>query len=123
MTPTASFPYSAAASSTRVGIKFCACYFKPDSGLNDTAVQLYVQNVICCYRQWYYSAGIKKSVDMVLTVNGIQVFAFELKISTLARLWRMPNGSGCTTEICFQFNKRILGYFCVDRLEVWMAMR
>ena len=79
MTPTASFPYSAAASSTRVGIKFCACYFKPDSGLYDTAVQLYVQNVICCYRQWYYSAGIKKSVDMVLTVNGIQAFAFELK--------------------------------------------
>ena len=26
-------------------------------------------------------------------------------------------------EICFQFNKRILGYFCVDHTEVWMATK
>ena len=26
-------------------------------------------------------------------------------------------------EICFQFNKRILGYFCVDQLEVWMTTK
>lgn len=25
--------------------------------------------------------------------------------------------------MCFQFNKRILGYFCVDLTEVWMATR
>ena len=50
------------------GITFRVCYFKPESGLNDTAAQRYAQNVICCYRQWYYSADTKKSVDMVLTV-------------------------------------------------------
>lgn len=26
-------------------------------------------------------------------------------------------------EICFQFNKRILSYFCVDHTEVWMATK
>lgn len=26
-------------------------------------------------------------------------------------------------EICFQFNKRILGYFCIDQLEVWMTTK
>lgn len=46
------------------GIKFFVCYFKPQSGLNETAVQRYAQNVICCYRQWYYSTDTNKSVDI-----------------------------------------------------------
>ena len=61
------------------GIKFRVCYFKPESTLNQTASALYAKNNIACYRQWYYSADSKKSVDMVLVVNGIPVFAFELK--------------------------------------------
>ena len=36
-------------------------------------------NVINCNRQWYYSSDSNKSVDMVLVLNGIPVFAFELK--------------------------------------------
>ena len=61
------------------GITFRVCYFKPESSLNQTAVAQYAQNHIACYRQWYYSADTKKSVDMVLVLNGIQVFALELK--------------------------------------------
>ena len=61
------------------GITFRVCYFKPESTLNQTAADLYAQNNIACYRQWYYSADTKKSVDMVLVLNGIPVFAFELK--------------------------------------------
>ena len=38
-----------------------------------------------------------------------------------------PSGSGCMTsdprELCFQFNKRILAYFCVDHTEVWMTTK
>ena len=26
-------------------------------------------------------------------------------------------------ELCFQFNKRILAYFCVDHTEVWMTTK
>ena len=109
------------------GVKFRVCYFKPESGLNDTAAQLYARNVICCYRQWYYSADTQKSVDMVLTVNGIPVFAFELKnqytgqtVENAKRQWMYDRDP---REICFQFNKRILAYFCVDHLEVWMATK
>ena len=61
------------------GITFHVCYFKPESSLNQAAAERYAQNRIDCYRQWYYSADSKKSVDMVLTVNGIPVFAFELE--------------------------------------------
>ncbi|SEL66851.1 Type I restriction enzyme R protein N terminus (HSDR_N), partial [Ruminococcus sp. YRD2003] len=61
------------------GIPFRVCYFKPESGLNQTATDNYNANEITVNRQWYYSADNKNSVDMVIAVNGIPVFAFELK--------------------------------------------
>ena len=61
------------------GIAFRVCYFRPESSLNQTAAALYAANRVEVYRQWYYSADSRKSVDMVIAVNGIPVFAFELK--------------------------------------------
>lgn len=107
------------------GITFRVCYFKPESTLNQTATDLYAQNNIACYRQWYYSADTKKSVDMVLVLNGIPVFAFELKNQYTGQTadnaktqWMYDRDP---REVCFQFNKRILGYFAVDHTEVWMT--
>ena len=64
---------------------------------------------------------------MVLAVNGIPVFALELKnqytgqnVDNAKRQWMYDRDP---REICFQFNKRILGYFCIDQLEVWMTTR
>ena len=37
------------------GIPFKVCYFKPESGLNQTAMSLYEKNEITCNRQWFYS--------------------------------------------------------------------
>lgn len=107
------------------GIKFRVCYFKPESSLNQTAIALYAKNQIACYRQWYYSADSKKSVDMVLVLNGIPVFAFELKnqytgqtVDNAKTQWMYDRDP---REVCFQLNKRILGYFAVDHTEVWMT--
>ena len=61
------------------GITFRVCYFRPESSLNQTAAAQYAANHIAVYRQWYYSADNNKSVDMVLVLNGIPVFAFDLK--------------------------------------------
>ncbi len=109
------------------GITFRVCYFKPESSLNQTAAALYAKNEITCNRQWFYSKDTKKSVDMVIAVNGIPVFAFELKnqytgqnVDNAKEQWMYDRDP---REICFQFNKRILGYFCVDQLEVWMATK
>lgn len=109
------------------GINFRVCYFKPESSLNQTAAALYAKNHVACYRQWHYSADSNRSVDMVLVLNGIPVFALELKnqytgqnVDDAKKQWiedRDPR------EICFQFNKRILGYFAVDHLEVWMTTK
>lgn len=109
------------------GIKFCVCYFKPASTLNQTETNLYSKNEITCNRQWFYSSVNNHSVDMVIAVNGIPVFAFELKnqytgqtVKNAQRQWMYDRSP---KEICFQFNKRILGYFCVDHTDVYMATK
>ena len=109
------------------GISFKVCYFKPESSLNQTAQALYEKNEITVNRQWYYSKDNNNSVDMVIAINGIPVFAFELKnqytgqnVDNAKRQWMYDRDP---REICFQFNKRILGYFCVDQLEVWMTTK
>ncbi|MBR4538336.1 MAG: type I restriction endonuclease subunit R [Clostridia bacterium] len=107
------------------GITFRACYFKPESGLNQTAAALYAQNEITCNRQWFYSAETHNSVDVMLAVNGIPVFAFELKnpytgqnVDNAKAQWMYDRDP---REVCFQFNKRVLGFFAVDHTEVWMT--
>ena len=94
------------------GTTFKVCYFKPESALNDIAGIQYAENEVECYRQWYYFADTKKSVDVVLAVNGIPVFAFELKkqytgqnVDNAKTQWMYDRDP---REICFQFNKRII---------------
>lgn len=109
------------------GLYFRVCYFKPESALNRLSAELYAANETACYRQWYYAADSNKSVDMVLVLNGIPIFAFELKnpytgqnVSDACRQWmydRSPN------EPCFRFNRRVLGFFAVDPMAVCMTTR
>ena len=107
------------------GITFKVCYFRPESSLNQTTAAQYASNRFECYRQWYYSNSNTNSVDMVLVLNGILVFAFELKNQYTGQ--SVDNGKTQwmydrdPREICFQFNKRVLGFFAVDHIEVWMT--
>lgn len=109
------------------GVPFKVCYFMPESSLNETDAENYKQNIFHCIRQWHYSAVNKNSVDMILAVNGIPVFAFELKnqftgqsVENAKRQWKTDRDP---REICFQFNKRILAYFCVDLNQAWMTTK
>jgi len=109
------------------GITFRVCYFKPESHLNKTAYALYEQNICNVVRQWHYSAQNNKSVDMVLVFNGIPLFALELKnqytgqtVDNAKQQWMYDRDP---RELCFQFDKRILAYFCVDHTDVFMATR
>ncbi len=109
------------------GITFRVCYFRPESHLNKTATALYEQNVCNVVRQWHYSADNNKSVDMVLVLNGIPVFALELKnqytgqtVDNAMQQWMYDRDP---REVCFQFNKRILAYFCVDQTDVYMTTK
>lgn len=109
------------------GIFFRVCYFMPESSLNQTDVENYRKNIFHCIRQWHYSAENNNSVDMILAVNGIPVFAFELKnqftgqsVENAKWQWKEDRDP---RELCFQFNKRILAFFCVDLSEAWMTTR
>lgn len=109
------------------GIPFRVCYFKPESHLNKTANDLYKQNICNCVRQWYYSTVNKNSVDMVLVLNGIPVIALELKnqytgqtVDNAKQQWMYDRDP---REICFNFNKRILAYYCVDHTDAYMTTK
>ena len=109
------------------GITFRVCYFKPESRLNKTANNLYEQNICNCVRQWYYSANNRNSVDMALVLNGIPVVALELKnqytgqtVDNAKRQWMYDRDP---REVCFQFNRRVLAYYCVDHTEAWMTTK
>lgn len=109
------------------GCTFKVCYFKPESDLNPLDTEMYGKNIVECYRQWYYSSNNKKSVDLMLAVNGIPVFAFELKnqftgqcIDNAREQWMYDRDP---RELCFRFNSRILGFFCIDQLEACMATK
>lgn len=109
------------------GITFRVCYFRPESHLNKTATVLYEQNICNVVRQWHYSADNNKSVDMVLVLNGIPVFALELKnqytgqtVDNAMQQWMYDRDP---REVCFQFNKRILAYFCVDQTDVYKTTK
>lgn len=109
------------------GIDFKVCFFKPESKLNQTAQALYSKNIFNCVRQWHYSEENNNSVDIVLVLNGIPVFAFELKnqytgqtVDNAKSQWMYDRDN---REICFQFNSRILAYFAVDQTDVYMTTK
>ena len=111
-----------------LGISFRVCFFRPESTLNQTAAELFAKNRCEVYRQWHYSAkDAHKSVDMVLAVNGIPVFAFELKnqmtgqsVENAELQWKTDRDP---REVCFQFNRRVLAFFCVDLYEAKMTTK
>lgn len=107
------------------GMDFRVCYFKPESTLNQVAVQHYNQNVCQCIRQWHYSAQNRNSVDMMLAVNGIPVIAIELKnqltgqsVDNAKLQWQYDRDFH---EPAFRFNHRVLAFFAVDLYEAWMT--
>ena len=107
------------------GMDFRVCYFKPESTLNQEAVQHYNQNICQCIRQWHYSAQNRNSVDMMLAVNGIPVIAIELKnqltgqsVDNAKLQWQYDRDF---REPAFRFNHRVLAFFAVDLYEAWMT--
>ncbi len=61
------------------GCKFQLAYFRPASGLNEEPRRLHAANLFAVVRQVHYSTKNKKSLDLVLFLNGLPVFTAELK--------------------------------------------
>ena len=109
------------------GIELRFCYFAPASPANPELVEKYENNILTCTRQFYYSTSNNKSVDMVLSLNGIPIVAIELKNQLKgqcvenAKLQFMHDRD--RHEILFNFNRRVLVYFAADLYEVWMTTK
>ena len=108
-----------------LGIKLKLCYFKPENELNDDTIEKYNSNILGCTRQFYFSPNNDKSIDMVLSLNGIPVVALELKNQFTGQnvtnaMWQYKK-TRSQKEFCFRPNHRFLVYFAVDHYEAWMT--
>ena len=108
-----------------LGVKLKVCYFKPESGLNETDVTRYDANILGCTRQFRYSPKNTNTIDMVLSVNGIPVVALELKNQLTGQDYQCAikqyKSDRSSKEFAFRLNHRFLVYFAVDLYEAWMT--
>lgn len=112
---------------TDYGVHFQMAYFQPASGLNPDAVDLYNKNNLKVYRQIYYSAKNKNSVDVLLSLNGIPVATLELKNQftgqNAGNALKQYSTTRDNRELLFAFRKRCLVHFAVDQDEVFMTTK
>lgn len=109
------------------GVKFFACYFKPESTLNPDAVQKYNQNILHCTRQMKFSLQDERSIDIVLLLNGIPVVSMELKnqftgqdVNNAIHQYKFDRA---TKDKLFEFKQRVLVHFAVDLYNVYMTTK
>ena len=109
------------------GVTLKVAFFRPVSGLNEELQEKYEANQFNCIRQFAYSPDNHKTLDMVLSVNGIPLVALELKNqytgqsveNALVQFQQDRNPK----ELVFNFNRRFLVYFAVDHYEVYMTTK
>jgi type I restriction enzyme R subunit len=99
-------------------------YDKPVSSHNAAAQALYGANVFSAMRQVFYSVYNRKSLDIVMFINGIPIISFELKNEltkqNVQHAIRQYKEDRDPNEVLFQLGKLIVN-FAVDSEEVWMC--
>jgi type I restriction enzyme, R subunit len=102
-------------------------YFKTETSLNPETIRLYNLNRLEITRQVKYSTKNEKSLDMVISINGLPVATFELKNpftnQTVENAKRQYMQDRDPRELLFQFKKRALVHFAVDVDEVYMTTK
>ncbi len=109
------------------GVKLKLAYFKPDSGLNPDTIELYKKNILAVTRQVYFSDKNKRSIDLVLSINGLPIATIELKNhftgQGVKEAMEQYRTSRDPKELLFQFKKRALVHFTVDPDEVYFTTK
>lgn len=102
-------------------------FFRPAHGLNPELEGRYRANRLGLTRQLHFSPKNEKSLDVVLSVNGIPVVTLELKnpltVQTAANAVHQYRHDRDPREPIFMFTKRTLVHFAVDTEEAHMATR
>lgn len=102
-------------------------FFRSAHGLNPELEARYKANRLGLTRQLHFSTKSEKSLDVVLSVNGIPVVTLELKNplsgQTAANAIHQYRHDRDPREPIFVFSKRSLVHFAVDTEEAHMATR
>ena len=116
----------------RHGFKFYGkllrmAFFRPTHDLNPDLVAKAEKNMLVVTRQVRFDPGSEKSVDMLLSLNGIPIATAELKNPLTAQnvqhaIEQYKNDRDPKLPL-FQFKKRALVHFAVDPDVAYMATR
>lgn len=102
-------------------------YFKAAHDLNPELETRYAANRLGITRQLHYSPDSEKSLDVVLSLNGIPVVTVELKNplsgQTVEDACRQYKHDRDPRERIFEFKRRTLVHFAADTEAVWMTTR
>lgn len=102
-------------------------YFKAAHELNPELEARYGANRLGLTRQLHYSPNSEKSLDVVLSLNGIPLVTLELKNplsgQTVEHACRQYKNDRDPRERIFEFKRRTLVHFGVDTEAVWMTTR
>lgn len=102
-------------------------YFRAAHDLNPELEARYASNRLGLTRQLHYSPESEKSLDLVLSLNGVPVVTVELKNplsgQTVEDACRQYKQDRDPRELVFAFKKRTLVHFAADTEAVWMTTR
>ena len=106
------------------GVKLNLMYRKPDSTRNTDAVEKYKNNIFSVMEEVYHKEG--ERIDLVLFLNGIAIFAVELKCNTSGQNYKDAIEQYRTQRDC---NTRLLkekvgvfAAFAMDLNDVYFAL-
>lgn len=109
------------------GVKFKLAYFRPETTLNDTAQELYDNNILTVTRQVRYSLKNENELDLVLFLNGIPVATVELKNhftgQTVENAKKQYKFDRDKDDPIFRFKNRALVHFAVDPDQVYLTTK
>ncbi len=107
------------------GKKLRVAYFAPNNNKNPDTWYQYNKNELSITRQLYYSDKHKKSLDIVLFLNGLPVITAELKNPmsghTVEDAKKQYRNDRDHRELIFEFKKRTLVHFAIDQDLIFMA--
>jgi type I restriction enzyme, R subunit len=100
------------------GKTFHLGYFKPAHEANPDVLKLFAQNCLTVTRQVPCHPGDNRTLDIVLSVNGLPVATIELKNPGTGQNWRHAvrqyRQDRDPRAPLFDFKKRALVHFAVD---------
>lgn len=105
------------------GVKLNLMYRKPATSFNPKAEELYKKNVLSVMEEVYHTEG--ERIDLVIFINGIAIFTFELKCNTSGQNYedaiRQYKFQRTHTTRLLKFKAGCLAHFAMDLNEVYMC--